>query len=68
MDTGGWAEAEYVVVPSSGKYHIRYRIHGRTVDDGRCGTDENWKQVDSIPDDVETSQLCGFCWPEKESA
>ena len=57
---------ETVVVPATGKYHKRYFIDGRTVDDGRCGADDNWKVVDSIPEDIEPAQLCGFCWPHLE--
>ena len=62
------------------RFHLRYRLFRqqvsrsglvfpseealRTVDDGRCGADENW--VDADPDlleDVEPTRLCGFCFP-----
>ena len=56
------AGVEIVVVPESGKYHKRYIVEGRTVDDGRCGTDDNWERVNSLPP---AANLCGFCWPKE---
>lgn len=56
------ATIQYVVVEPHGQYHIRYIVDGRTVDDGRCGADSNWAKIDAVPEDIEPSQLCGFCW------
>lgn len=57
------AIVEYVVV-EGGLGHKRYLVEGRTVDDGRCGADNNWRRVALIPDDVER---CGFCWPTERA-
>lgn len=55
----------FVRVKTNGRLHLRYEIGGRTVDDGRCGIDENWVKVsgDEITD-ADPDRLCRYCFPE----
>ena len=54
----------FYVQSDTGKIHLRYRIKGRTVDDGRCGIDDNWKPIDEQAlSDVEPGAYCEFCFP-----
>lgn len=50
------------------RFHLRYRVSGRTVDDGRCGIDENWVEIN--PEELEGADLdrfCRWCFPGQES-
>jgi len=62
----------YVRVVTNNRIHLRYQIGDRTVDDGRCGIDDNW--VEASASDVESADLgrfCRYCFPvetgEKEA-
>lgn len=61
------AEPYAVKLETDLRIHLRYRIGGRTVDDGRCGIDNNWVEV--RPEEVENadpSRFCLFCFPGQE--
>lgn len=68
-----------VRVETNGRLHIRYRLFQqaisrsglvfpqeeplRTVDDGRCGIDENWvEEAFEILSDADPARLCQFCF------
>jgi hypothetical protein len=53
-----------VRVKTNNRIHVRYQIVGRTLDDGRCGIDDNWVRA-SADDlaDAEPDRLCRFCFP-----
>ena len=54
----------YVKVKTNDRLHLRYHVDGRTVDDGRCGIDDNWVKVSSVEvEDVDPDRLCQFCFP-----
>ena len=51
------------------RLHIRYRIGSRTVDDGRCGMDNNWVELPwGALDNVDTTALCRYCFPPNVTA
>jgi hypothetical protein len=59
------AEPYFVRTETTGGIHLRYRLGGRTVDDGRCGIDDNWVEVDdAIVAETDHARLCGFCFPD----
>ncbi len=53
-----------VRVETNSRLHVRYQIVGRTLDDGRCGIDDNWVRA-SAEDlaDAEPDRLCRYCFP-----
>ena len=54
----------YVRVVKNDRIHLRYHIGDRTVDDGRCGIDNNWVKVSaSDVEGVEPDRLCRYCFP-----
>lgn len=55
-----------VRVTTNGRLHVRYQIVGRTLDDGRCGIDNNWVRA-SADDlaDADPDRLCRYCFPDK---
>jgi hypothetical protein len=63
------AEPFYVVAEKSGGIHLRYRIGGRTVDDGRCGIDDNWVEADyGYIAEADAPRFCLFCFPGSRSS
>jgi hypothetical protein len=52
-----------VVEVADGQIHLRYELETRTVDDGRCGADQNWKPFTGDLSEAEPGRLCGFCFP-----
>ena len=54
-----------VRVKTNNRLHLRYEISGRTVDDGRCGIDNNWVKVSETEImDADPDRLCRYCFPE----
>jgi hypothetical protein len=53
-----------VRVETNGRLHLRYRVGERTVDDGRCGIDENWVETSfEAIEEAESDRLCRYCFP-----
>jgi len=54
----------YVRVVKNDRIHLRYHIDARTVDDGRCGIDDNWVEISVMDiETVDSDRLCRFCFP-----
>ena len=55
----------YIVqVQTNGRFHLRYEVSGRTVDDGRCGIDNNWaKAAFADLERADRDRLCRYCFP-----
>lgn len=63
------AEPYLVRVETNNRLHLRFRIQDRSVDDSRCGIDENWVEEDwLILDNVDPDRLCRYCFPPSVSA
>jgi len=58
------AQPVLVRVETNGRLHLRYEVSGRTVDDGRCGIDDNWvKASESMLEEADQDRLCRYCFP-----
>ena len=53
-----------VRVKTNNRFHVRYQIVGRTLDDGRCGIDDNWVKASAADlADADQDRLCRYCFP-----
>ena len=53
-----------VQVETNGRFHLRYEVGGRTVDDGRCGIDNNWVRTTfDLLERSDPNRLCRYCFP-----
>ena len=54
----------YVQVVKNSRIHLRYQVGDRTVDDGRCGIDDNWVEISMMDiETVDSDRLCRYCFP-----
>jgi len=54
----------HVRVVTNDRIHLRYQIGDRTVDDGRCGIDDNWVRASAADiADADQDRLCRYCFP-----
>jgi hypothetical protein len=53
-----------VRVETNDRFHLRYEADGRSLDDGRCGIDNNWvRSALSTLEAVDPDRLCRYCFP-----